>query len=168
MADSPNISLTTGYRWREISDLPSDLDFFRDRELEALFEALIVERGRFDELQVLGFSAQLAREWAIETGIIEDVYTLDRGVTQTLIARGIDSSYISHDSTNRDPELVARIIQAHAEVLDGLFDFVTGQRTLTAGYIKELHAALLRHTSKVVVFDQFGTAFETELEKGSV
>ena len=155
-----------GYKWKEISDLPADLDTLRDRELEALFEAWLVEKERFDASQVKDFSDRLAREWAIETGIIEDVYTLDRGITQTLIERGIDSSYIPHDSTNRDSELVARIIQAHAEALDGLFDFVNGRRELTVGYVKELHAALLRHVSSVVVFDQFGKTFETELEKG--
>ena len=83
-----------------------------------------------------------------------------------MIERGIDASYIPHDSTNRDPELVARIIQAHVEVLEGLFAFVSGERTLSTGYIKELHAALLRHQDTVVVFDQLGHSFEKQLEKG--
>jgi len=146
--------------------LPDNLDSLRDRELEALFEAWMVEKNRLDDSQVRQFSDRLSREWSIETGIIEDIYTLDKGITQTLIDRGIDSAYIPHDSTNRDPELVARTIQAHAEVLEGLFAFVNGQRELTVGYVKELHAALLQHQSTVVVFDQFGKSFETELLKG--
>jgi len=116
--------------------------------------------------QIASFTAELTREWAIETGIIEGVYTLDRGITQTLIERGINSSYISHDSTNRDPELVARIIQTHADVLEGLFAFVLGERVLSVGYVKELHAALLSTQDTVVVFDQFGNPFESTLEKG--
>ncbi len=159
--------MSNGYKWREIADLPGDLDSLRDRELEALREVWDDERKRIGEAgQVSDFSVQLAREWAIETGIIEGVYTLDRGITQTLIERGIDSSYIAHDSTNRDPELVARIMQAHAEVLEGLFDFVKGDRPLGTSYIKELHQALLRNTDTVVVFDPAGKAFETPLEKG--
>ena len=113
------------------------------------------------------FNAELAREWAIETGIIEGVYTLDRGITHTLIERGIDSAYIPHDATNRDPEVVVRIIRDHEEALEGLFAFVTGERALTTGYIKELHSALLRHQGTFVVFDQFEQAFEKELEKGA-
>ena len=155
------------YKWQEIADLPDDLDPLRDRELESLCEVWAREKDRIgDDDRVSEFNAQLAREWAIETGIIEDVYTLDRGITQTLIERGIDSGYIPHDATNRDPELVARIIQAHADVLEGLFAFVRGERALSAGYIKELHAALLRNQDTVLVFDELGRAFETPLEKG--
>jgi Fic family protein len=155
-----------GYKWKEIADLPESFDALRDSELESLREVWRRERERLGQEATLDSNAQLAREWAIETGIIEGVYTLDRGITQTLIERGIDSAYISHDSTNRDPELVARIVQAHADVLEGLFAFVKGERAFSTGYIKELHAALLRHQEGVVVFDQSGRAFETTLEKG--
>ncbi len=157
----------TGHKWKEIADLPEEIEPLRDGELDALWAAWNAEKQRIDPESVRDFNERLTREWAIETGIIENVYTLDRGITQTLIERGIDSGYIAHDSTNRDPELVARIIQAHAEVLDGLFAFVKGERELSTGYIKELHAALLRYQDHVVVFDQFDRAFETKLERGS-
>jgi fido (protein-threonine AMPylation protein) len=52
-------------------------------------------------------------------------------------------------------------------VLDGLFDFVKGDRDLTTGFIKELHQALLRHEDTVLVVDQFGKLFEKELQKGA-
>jgi fido (protein-threonine AMPylation protein) len=73
---------------------------------------------------------------------------------------------IPHDATNRDPVLVARIIQDHYDALEGLFDFVGGQRQLSASYVKELHAALLRNQDVYEVVDQFGHAFEKALEKG--
>jgi Fic family protein len=154
------------HQWHPVSDLPGNFDSLRDRELEFLFEGWAKEKGRMEPAQIASFTAELTREWAIETGIIEGVYTLDRGITQTLIERGINSSYISHDSTNRDPELVARIIQTHADVLEGLFAFVLGERVLSVGYVKELHAALLSTQDTVVVFDQFGNPFESTLEKG--
>jgi len=154
------------YRWKEISDLPADLEPLRDRELEALCDVWTEQRRDIGEEQT-EFSNQLRRQWAIETGIIEGVYTLDRGVTQTLIERGIESARIPHDATNRDPELVARIIQSHYDVLEGLFAFVKGERPLGTSYIKELHAALLRYQDTVTAFDQFGTQFEQRLEKGT-
>jgi hypothetical protein len=52
---------------------------------------------------VLGeFEKRLRREWAIETGIIEDVYTLDRGVTRILIEKGIDAALIPHGTARSD------------------------------------------------------------------
>ncbi|MGA3205656.1 MAG: Fic family protein [Bryobacteraceae bacterium] len=155
------------YKWKEISDLPDDADSLRDRELESLLQMWDEQRRAVaDAERIKEFNAQLAREWAIETGIIEGVYTLERGVTQILIERGIDSAHIPHDATNRDPELVARTIRAHEEVLEGLFAFVRGERDLSTSYVKELHSALLRYQNTVVVFDQSGQPFETKLERG--
>ena len=116
---------------------------------------------------VLGeFEKRLRREWSIETGIIENVYTLDRGVTRTLIEKGIDAALIPHGATDRDSVLVARIIQDHYDALEGIFDFVGGQRQLSTSYVKELHAALLRNQNTHWVEDQFGRTFEKPLEKG--
>jgi hypothetical protein len=36
-----------------------------------------------DKERIKGFNAELARQWAIETGIIEGVYTLNRGIKPT-------------------------------------------------------------------------------------
>ena len=166
MGDSNNPAPPTGYRWREIQDLPESLSTHADPELDALRAMWRAECEHLDPAAVSVVNQALVREWAIETGIIENVYTLDRGITQTLIERGINAAYIPHDSTNKDPELVARIIQTHADVLEGLFAFVKGDRALTTGYIKELHAALMRYQPTVTVFDQFDQPFETELKRG--
>ncbi len=166
MSDSSYPEPAADYQWHEISDLPSEIEAAQDPELEFLRDMWRVERGRCDLQQIAAINRELAREWAIETGIIEGVYTLDRGITQTLIERGIDAAYIPHGASNRDSELVARIIQTHADVLEGLFAFVNGQRTLSTAYIRELHAALMQNQSTVTVFNQFGKAFEKELERG--
>jgi hypothetical protein len=115
------------HKWQENADLPPDLEQFRDPELGSLQLVWFDQRAIVDEK---AFAAELAREWSIETGIIEGVYTLDRGTTEILIRRGIDSSYIPRESTNRDPALVANIIQAHDDVLEALFDIVA-QPTLS-------------------------------------
>lgn len=155
------------HKWREIADLPNDLDFLRDRELESLSQVWAAQKATIqDQDRIKAFNAKLQREWAIETGIIEGVYTLDRGITQTLIERGIDSAFIPHGTTNRDPELVSAIIQAHADALEGLFAFVAGERELSTSYVKELHSALLRHQDVITVFNN-GQAFEAPLDKGA-
>ena len=58
-------------------------------ELPALVATWQEERTRLDPGQVERFNERLHREWAIETGILEKIYTLDRGTTQLLIERGM-------------------------------------------------------------------------------
>jgi Fic family protein len=166
MGDSNNPAPPTGYRWREIEDPLDSIASHADPELDALRAMWQVERERLDPASVERVSGELAREWAIETGIIEGVYTLDRGITLTLIEHGIKAALIPHDATNKDPELVARIIQTHKDVLEGLFAFVKGERTLSTSYIKELHAGLMRYQPTFTAFDQFGQHSERELKRG--
>jgi Fic family protein len=159
--------MPVAYKWHPIADLGEDPKSLTDGELESLKrvwanqEDEMIELGTLDE-----FDKRLRREWAIETGIIEGLYTLDRGITRTLIEKGIEAALIPHGATNRDPELVGRIIQDHYEALDGMFDFVAGQRQLSTSYVREMHAALLRNQDTYTVVDKFGQAFEKRLEKG--
>src|SRR5579863_3151332 len=135
-----------GHKWHPITGLGDNPRSLTDGELESLWRVWQSQKKDLAEREVLNeFEQRLRREWAIETGIIEDVYTLNRGVTRTLIEKGIDAALIGHNDTNKDPVLVARVIQDHYDALDGMFDFIGGQRTLTVGYIKQLHAALLRN-----------------------
>jgi Fic family protein len=156
-----------GYKWRPIEDLPPDYPSMADPELESLarhwseHQQSLKATGRLAEVQ-----QRIQREWAIETGIIEDVYRIDRGITNTLIERGIRADYIARDSTGKSPELIARIILDHAEALEALYEFVSRKRRFTTGYIKELHAAMLRNQATHTVFDPFGNAFEKDLQKG--
>jgi Fic family protein len=159
--------MPVAYKWHPITDLGDDPKSLTERELESLKRVWANQKDEMIQLGTLEeFEKRLRREWAIETGIIEGVYTLDRGVTRTLIAKGIEAALIPHSATDQDPELVARIIQDHYDALEGMFDFVGGLRELSAGYVKELHAALLRNRETYTVVDQFGKAFEKALEKG--
>jgi Fic family protein len=159
--------MPVGYKWRPIADLDDDPKTLTDGELDSLKRVWANQKEEMVQLGTLDeFEKRLRREWAIETGIIEGVYTLDRGITQTLIEKGIEAALIPHGATNRDPELVGRIIQDHYDTLEEMFDFVGGQRQLSTGYVKELHAALLRNQETYTAVNQFGQAFEKRLEKG--
>ncbi len=143
--------------WEPITDLPPDWQSLTDGELVPLLQFWNDQRSDLEQSGALAnFSQRLAREWSIETGQIEGVYDIDRGVTQTLIERGIRSDLIPREPNQKPPELIAAIIQDHYDVLEGLFQFVRGKRELTKGYIHELHAALLRHQETTDAMDQFG------------
>ena len=155
------------HKWKPIQDL-QDPASLTDGELTALLEVWKDQRPAIPEdTGVAEFSKRLAREWAIETGIIERAYTLDRGTTETLIKEGIKASLIPRESTNRDPDELAAILQDHLDALDGLFALVKGERDLSTSYIKEVHGVLLRHVKTHRVRDAAGNFFDTELVKGT-
>lgn len=83
--------------YTRITRLPDDTEALASTELKALAQ---VWRERRQELDQTGayqeFLKRLQREWAIETGIIERLYSWDRGVTEVLIEQGIDASLIAH------------------------------------------------------------------------
>lgn len=84
-----------GYKWRPIDDLDDDPKSLTDGELESLKRVWANQKEEMTQLGTLDeFEKRLRREWSIETGIIENVYTLTLGVTNTLVARGIDAALI--------------------------------------------------------------------------
>jgi Fic family protein len=155
------------HKWSRFQDLPEDRSGLADAELAALRKVWLEQKGGLEEQGLVSaFTQRLIREYAIEGGIIERAYTLDRGITQLLIDRGIDASLIPHGATNKYPQQVARIIQAHQAVVEGIFDLVKGGRPLTPGVIKEMHAALLQHETTVVAVDTLGRIVDVPLVKG--
>lgn len=153
--------------WEPITDLPQDWSGLTDGELGPLLQFWKDQRTDLEQSGALAeFNKRLGREWSIETGQIEGVYNLDRGITETLIERGINADLIPNQPGQKPSEIIAAIIQDHADVLEGLFQFVKGDRPISKGYIHELHAALLRHQETTAVRDQFGNLFEAKLIKG--
>ena len=117
--------------------------------------------------QLSDFTERLSREWAIETGVIENLYEIERGVTQTLIERGFQAELLSHGSTNRPREYVIQLLRDQKEALDGVFDFVSSKRPLSVSYIKDLHAALLRSQDTTEGVDAQGHHVDIALIKGA-
>ncbi|MFC1652770.1 Fic family protein [Planctomycetota bacterium] len=155
------------FHWRPIEDLPKDWRGLASSEMQGLAQVWQEQRQELEENESLReFNEQLIREWAIETGIIEQMYTLSRGVTQLLIEKGIDSSLIAHDCSDQNPELVVAMIRDHQAAAEGLFQFVKGDRELSVSYIKELHAVLTRHQTHAKGIDSHGRAIHVELQRG--
>jgi Fic family protein len=154
------------HKWESITDISDDDISSASDELPALVSTWDDVKSDLDPAQIHDFQERLSREWAIETGIIEHIYTLDVGVTQTLIEHGIDASLIPADATDKSPELVAGIISDQQSAVDVLFSVVREERPLTGGFIKELHALMTRRQTTVDGIDQFGNPTEMPLAHG--
>ncbi len=155
------------YKWLPLSDLPENYPSLSSAELTVLHQIWLEQRESLSSLKgVEEFNVRLRREWAIETGILERIYTLDRGITQLLIEQGIDASLIPHSATDKNPELVAGMIRDHQAALEGLFAFVKDARSLSTSYVKELHAILTRNQQTCAAVDSLGRTVEVPLVRG--
>ena len=156
-----------GHHWRPIEDLPDNWRTLVDADLAYLVEYWNENRGELaSHGDVRDFNRRLQREWAIETGLIERIYTLDRDTTEILVERGLQENLIAASATNRDPALVSDILRDHALALDGLFDFIKRDRELSTSFVKELHAVLLAHQDTASARNTFGRRVEMPLAKG--
>ena len=111
------------------------------------------------------FEVELKREWAIETGLIERLYTLDRGITQVLITNGIVADYIP-SSVSQNAKQIELLIKDHESALEHLFSFVKQVRQLTPSYIKELHSLITSHQDTCEAIDQLGRTVDVPLLRG--
>ena len=131
--------MASDYPWKPIEDLPADWPALTDSELPAIRQ-VYEDLSALDPAATAIWEEQSRREWAIETGRIEDVYRWDRGTTETLMAKGIFADLIPRKGNDLEPEQIAAIIANQREVLDGLFDFVreTGSfpRATSTSYIR--------------------------------
>lgn len=158
---------SVSYKWESIKDFQNDPIELADIQLRSLSSVWSEQREELEEVDAIKrFNERLRRQWAIETGIIERLYTLDEGTTQLLIERGVDAALIGHTSTNKDPEKVARIIKDQHQAVEGLFAFVKNERELSVSYIKELHAELTRTQDTTEAEDGFGHRVDIQLLKG--
>ena len=155
------------HKWHPIEDLPAGYEAMASTELRSLSEVWLEQRESLQDSTALRrFNERLQRQWAIETGILERIYSLDRGITALLIERGIDSSLIPNEATNKDPNLVAGIIQDQESAIDWLFEVVRGERPLSTSFVKELHALMTRRQATTSGKDQFGKDVEIPLLHG--
>ncbi len=153
--------------WRPITGL-RDWTELASRELPPLASVWSEQRETLLDTESLAeFNERLAREWAIETGILEGLYTLDRGVTTLLIQHGLDESLISHDATNRPVAQVAAHLRDQKETVDWLFEFVTEERPFSESFIKEIHYLITRSQETASGVDTFGRRVEIPLRKGA-
>ncbi|GAA6620602.1 hypothetical protein [Scytonema sp. NUACC26] len=119
----------TTFVWKPIEDLPLNWMALASTELEGLARIWKSQARKFQESDALKkFHEQLSREWAIETGIIENLYSIDRDTTQLLIEKGIETALIPYGTTDKPATEIVPVLIAQQEALEALFSFVAQKR----------------------------------------
>ncbi|BDA72774.1 hypothetical protein CAL7716_069400 [Calothrix sp. PCC 7716] len=113
------------YIWQPIEDLPENWAEFASAELENLAEIWNAQASNLQKSNALNnFNKKLSREWAIETGIIENIYYIDEPTTQLLIEKEINVDLIPFGTTDKLALKIVPVLNAHQEALEALFDLV--------------------------------------------
>lgn len=112
------------------------------------------------------FLSKLKRQHAIETGVIEKLYSLDDGVTQTLIKNGFVESFVGHKDTNISPSQLMAFLGDHLEAIDFIYEIVHSDRSLSKGFLKELHQLITKTQTHTEAVDTLGNIVQIPLLKG--
>lgn len=155
------------YHWHPITDLPEDISHLEDeglRQLAPLWDEQREELTASESIEE--FNRRLLRRQAIETGLIERLYTFDHGITQLLVEQGLDASLIPHNASDRGARHVIELIRDQHSAVEGLFTFVKQDRHLSTSYIKELHQTLTFNQSSTEAATPDGSIIEVPLRRG--
>ena len=157
---------TFGYKWHEIEDLPKNWrDLCRD-DLRAVHRQWSQDHHLVkDQTKVKKFQEELAMRWAIETGIIERLYKVERGVTVQIAGAGMEALGQFHARGKISSDARA-LITDQREALEMVMDLVGGTRDLSSSYIKALHQRLTFSQETCEAEDPSGKPFKTRLLKG--
>lgn len=156
------------HKWQPIAPLSEECDFDFS-EIDALQRQWTAYRRTRESAQpdaYAEFIERLTRSWAIETGIIEGLYTLDRGMTETLVMRGISAELIERSATNKDPHELARTLADHQDAVNGVYAEVREGRPVSRSAIRQIHVVLTGNQPTYRAMNQFGRFFDAELRHG--
>ena len=157
-----------GHKWERLTGLEESFSY-DFAELDSLQRQWLNVRRAREEASPNAYTAflnRLTRSWAIETGIIEGLYTLDRGVTETLVLQGISADLIEQNSTNKEPQELVRMLRDHQDAAEGVYLEIREGRPISRSAIRQIHSILTRNQPTFQAVNQFGEWFDATLHPG--
>ena len=155
------------HEWQPIDDLPSNWHDLCRSDLHAVHGEWVLQRSLIkDQTKLKAFQEKLALWWAIETGIIERLYKVDRGVTVQILDAGLQALGQFHAKGRLSADARA-LIADQSGALEMVMDLVGGSRQLTAFAIREIHHRFTLSQETSDAEDQFGNPTRIPLLKGA-
>ncbi len=169
--NQPEDNQPIGAVWRRVRDLAPE---YHSLEHDGARTAAVrwktvraqLENRDIDRSSMEIWLREQRRAFAIETGQIEGLYLLHRGVIETLITEGFENVRGAHSVGPIGDETLKGLLMDQEAALEMLFAHVKDERPLTASAIKEWHALLTRHQESATGMDHFGRRVEIPLRKG--
>ena len=160
--------MTTTSKWNPITPLDRTVEEKLKGDLaavDALHRSWQSFAATLDETDRKTLRRRTLRKHAIETGIIEHLYDIDWGVTETLVAEGLTREAIARAGGDVSQGVLA-MLEAQFEGLQLTTDHVRDDRPLTTSFVKELHALITRAQVDYEATDSLGRRVRTRLNHG--
>lgn len=161
-----------GHAWRPVKDLDPSLAGYRHETARRRAEEWKVLRARMEDRKLDRslmdrWLLEQKRAFAIETGQVESLYLLRKGVTETLVSEGFEGVRGSHSVTEIEDDTLAGLLNDQKAALDMVFSHVKDKRPLNLTAIKEWHALLTRHQESATGFSPVtGKIIQIPLRRG--
>ena len=162
-----------GARWRRVADLPPEAEGWGIPAYREVVGEWREARRDLEDRKVSRYLLDIwlreqNRTFAIETGQIEGLYLLRRGVTEQLVTEGFESVRGSHSVTGElDDRTLRGLLEDQEETLEAVFDLAKGGAPLSHPTIKALHAIATRHQDTAVgIHGITGERIRIPLRKG--
>ena len=130
----------------------------------AVIQSKLEDRER-ERAYLDGWLQERKRAFAIETGQIEGLYTLKRGVTEQFITEGFESARAAHTVENIADDTLKGLLTDQQDALDMVFDDIASGRPLGAFAVKSWHQLITRHQDTVVGLTPFGQRIQVPFER---
>ena len=156
-------------KWRPLTGMPDGAEGwaapgFAELEAEWTEFRRRLKPGSRESRFLGGWLRERVRAFALETGQIEGLYTLRRGVTEQLIAEGFAGAVGSHTLEGMEDRTVRGLLEDQEAAYNMMFDDVAGGSPLSAYMIRSWHALLTRHQDTVAGIDAQGRRVEVEFQ----
>ena len=151
--------------WRPLTGMPEDASRYALQDYRTLEpEWNEIQRQLKDREKPRAFVdawlEERYRAFAIETGQIEGLYTLKRGITEQLIAEGLEGVTQSHTLEGVEDDTIRGLLLDQREALEMVFQDVTGGRPLTGFMVRSWHGLITRHQKTVTGIARVGNQIQ--------
>ena len=160
------------WRWRPLTGIPPDAHEW----LAPDYEALVAEWVDLKDLLARDTRAaafvgerltKRQREFAVETGAIERLYHLRRGVTQHLIAEGLHTAVAAHTVESVPTKTLRDLLADQEAALDVVYRDTAADAEISPAMLKRWHALLVRNQETVTGMTRDGVLGQVPFtEKG--
>ncbi len=162
-----------GAQWRRVADLPPGAESwgysaYREAVAEWREVRQELEDRRADRTLMDIWLRERKRDFAIETGQVEDLYLLRRGVTEQLITEGFEGVRGAHSLIpGLSDDTLRGLLEDQEATLEIVFDLAAERRPLSHHVFMSLHQLLTRHQESAVgIHGLTGERIAIPLRKG--